>query len=88
MICPGLLKWRIVFAVAIDKISQVNESVLSIRLLFLLERMPASKQDVHLLRTAIRHLEVRLANPLGASVVAARESQSSNETQKLIRKAG
>ena len=41
----------------------MNASVLSIRILSLLERMPASKQDVHLLRTTIRRLEVQLANP-------------------------
>ena len=41
----------------------MNASVLSIRFLSLLERMPSSKQDVHLLRTTIRRLEVQLANP-------------------------
>jgi CHAD domain-containing protein len=41
----------------------MNASVLSIRLLSLLEKMPSSKQDVHLFRTTIRRLEVHLANP-------------------------
>lgn len=48
---------------AIEQVTQIDASVLSIRFLSLLERMPSSKQDVHFLRTTIRRLEVQLANP-------------------------
>jgi CHAD domain-containing protein len=48
--------------VELEESSQTNASVLSIRLLSLLEKMPSSKQDVHLLRTTIRRLEVQLAS--------------------------
>ena len=40
----------------------MNVSVLSIRLLSLLEKMPSSERDVHLLRTTIRRIEVQLAD--------------------------
>jgi CHAD domain-containing protein len=44
------------------KTSRSGAAALSGRLLSLLEKSPAGKQDVHLLRTTIRRLEVRLGN--------------------------
>jgi len=44
------------------KTNRTSAAALSSRLLSLLEKSPARKQDVHLLRTTIRRLEVRLGN--------------------------
>jgi CHAD domain-containing protein len=44
------------------KTSRTSTAALSSRLLSLLEKSPARKQDVHLLRTTVRRLEVRLGN--------------------------
>lgn len=53
------------FAVATTKHSPMTPAVLTVRLLALLESVSnrASKQDVHLLRTTVRRLEVQLSNP-------------------------
>lgn len=51
------------FAVETEKSSQFNPSILSIRLLSLIEAKADSKRDVHLLRTTIRRLEVQLPKP-------------------------
>ncbi len=48
---------------ALDKSTEFDPSVLSIRLLSLIEKKPDSRHDVHQLRTTIRRLEVQLANP-------------------------
>ncbi|MGA3125422.1 MAG: CHAD domain-containing protein [Candidatus Korobacteraceae bacterium] len=44
------------------KTSRTSTAALSSRLLSLLEKSPARKQEVHLLRTTIRRLEVQLGN--------------------------
>ena len=53
------------FAVRTRKITQFTPALLSIRLLALLERIAdhAGKQEVHLLRTTVRRLEVQLPHP-------------------------
>lgn len=52
-------------AVATTNPSQMTPAVLTVRLLALLERVSgrASRQDVHLLRTTVRRLEVQLGKP-------------------------
>jgi CHAD domain-containing protein len=69
------------FAVATTNPSQITPAVLTVRLLALLAKVSgrASKQDVHLLRTTVRRLEVQLGKP---------PAKLAKALKKLRRKAG